>query len=66
MNSQQPPRLTSRPSLTRVSSQQSAQPGQIHVIVRLPYNRPRDAPPAPQQVSESLDGVVWQRSALIE
>ncbi|KDN48004.1 hypothetical protein RSAG8_03020, partial [Rhizoctonia solani AG-8 WAC10335] len=65
MSYSQPPRLTSRPSFPRTTSQQSGQPGQIHVIVRLPYNRPPDAPPAPQQViwSPEKEKILWDELA---
>ncbi|KAL5637170.1 hypothetical protein ACGC1H_000974 [Rhizoctonia solani] len=65
MSYNQQPRLTSRPSLPRAPSQQSGQTRQIHVIVRLPYNRPLDAPPAPQQViwTPEKEKILWDELA---
>lgn len=56
MSSQQPLRVNSRPTLSRVPSGTApATLPEVHVIVRLPYNRPPDAPLPPPQVSESRD-----------
>ncbi|KAF8603490.1 hypothetical protein BDV93DRAFT_606769 [Ceratobasidium sp. AG-I] len=62
MNSQQRPRLNSRPALPRIpSGPQMPPPPEIHFIVRLPYNRPPDAPAPPPQVvwSAEKERILW-------
>ncbi|KAG8765526.1 hypothetical protein FRC12_007451 [Ceratobasidium sp. 428] len=65
MNPQQRPRLDSRPSLPRTgtSNLSTAAPAQpeIHVIIRLPYDRPPDAPQPPPQVvwSPEKEKILW-------